>query len=86
MNITTKQIEEELITYLKKGNPNIDNLKVIPKDISLVEQGYMDSFAIVDLVTYFENKWKIKIENHEISVENFGSINKMIKFIESKII
>ena len=86
MNTTTKQIEEELITYLKKGNPNIDNLKVIPKDISLVEQGYMDSFAIVDLVTYFENKWKIKIENHEISVENFGSINKMIKFIESKII
>ena len=86
MNITTKQIEEELITYLKKGNPNIDNLKVIPKDISLVEQGYMDSFAIVDLVTYFENKWEIEIQNHEISVENFGSINKMIKFIESKII
>ena len=63
----------------------MSKLKNIPKEESLVELGYMDSFGIIDLVTYFENKWKIKIENEEITPEFFSSINKMIKLIERKI-
>jgi len=85
MNITIKDVENDLIDYLKKGSPIMSKLKNIPKEESLVELGYMDSFGIIDLVTYFENKWKIKIENEEITPEFFSSINKMIKLIERKI-
>ena len=86
MNITLEEIEKDLINYLKKGNPLIKKLNVIPKDKSLVELGYLDSFAIIDLVTYFENKWKIKIDNDEITPEFFGSINKMTKMLNKKIL
>jgi acyl carrier protein len=85
MNITIEEIETDLIQYLKSGNPLMAKLNEIPKNDSLVELGYMDSFGIIDLVTYFEKKWKIKIENEEITVEHFGSINKMIKLINQKI-
>ena len=78
MSTTNKEIEKDLIRYLKKGNPILSNMKNISMDESLVELGYIDSFGIVDLVTYFENKWKIKIENEEITKEKFGSINKMV--------
>ena len=85
MNITIKEIETDLIQYLKSGNPLMAKLNEIPKNDSLVELGYMDSFGIIDLVTYFEKQWKIKIENEEITVEHFGSINKMTKLIIQKI-
>ena len=86
MNITIKEVEKDLINYLKNGNPLIAKLDSIPKNESLVELGYMDSFGIIDLVTYFENKWKIKIENDEITPEFFGSINKMLEMLEQKIL
>ena len=61
-------------------------MKSIPMDKSLVELGYIDSFGVIDLVTYFENKWKIKIENEEITKEKFGSINKMVNLICTKLL
>ena len=85
MNITIKEIEKQLTEYLKSGNPLIAKLDKIPKNESLVELGYMDSFGIIDLVTYFEKHWKIKIENEEITPEFFGSIDKMVKLIDKKI-
>ncbi len=85
MNISIKKIENDLIEYLKKGSPILSKMKEIPKDKSLVEEGYLDSFAIIDLVTYFENKWKISIDNDELTPEFFGSINKMVQMINSKL-
>ena len=78
MNISSKDIENELINYLKKGNPQIIRSEDVPKNTSLVELGYLDSFGIIDLITYFENKWNIKISNDEITPEHFGSIKKMV--------
>jgi acyl carrier protein len=86
MSTTNKEIEKDLIRYLKKGNPILSNMKNISMDESLVELGYIDSFGIIDLVTYFENKWKIKIENEEITKEQFGSINKMVNLINAKLL
>ena len=86
MSTTNKEIEEDLIRYLKNGNPILSNMKNISMDESLVELGYIDSFGIIDLVTYFENKWKIKIENEEITKEQFGSINKMVNLINTKLL
>jgi len=86
MSTTNKEIEKDLIRYLKNGNPILSNMKNISMDESLVELGYIDSFGIIDLVTYFENKWKIKIENEEITKEQFGSINKMVNLINTKLL
>ena len=74
-----------LTTYLKKGNPSLSRIKEIPLDKSLVELGYMDSFGVIDTVAFIENKWKIKIEDEELTKEKFGSINKMVNLIYQKI-
>ncbi len=80
-----EKVFDLLITYLKKGNPSLDKIKDIPMDKSLVELGYMDSFGVIDTVTFIENKWKIKIEDEELTKEKFGSINKMVNLIYHKI-
>jgi len=85
MSITSKEIEKDLIRYLKNGNPILNKMKDVPLNESLVELGYIDSFGVIDLVTYLENKWKVKIENVEITKEKFGSISKMINLVYSKL-
>ena len=85
MSITSKEIEKDLIQYLKNGNPILDKMKDVPLNESLVELGYIDSFGVIDLVTYLENKWKVKIENAEITKEKFGSISKIINLVYSKL-
>ena len=85
MSITNKDIKKDLISYLKKGNPILNKMKELPTEKSLVELGYMDSFGVIDVVTYLENKWSVKIEDSEITKEKFGSITKMTDLIFSKI-
>ena len=81
----TLQKKSGRIAFRKKGNPNLNKIKNFPLDKSLVELGFMDSFGIIDTVTYIENKWKIKIDDIEITKEKFGSVNKMVNLIYSKL-
>ena len=85
MSITNKDVEKDLVRYLKNGNPMLDKMKIIPMNESLVELGYMDSFSVIDVVTYLEKKWKVKIEDNEITKEQFGSVLKMADLINKKI-
>ena len=79
-------VRNEIIQYLKTGNPLIAKLKEIPLDESLVELELMDSFGVVDIVTFLENKYSITIEDSEITKEKFGSINKMSALIVEKLL
>ena len=83
MSKEKKKILNELLEYLKMGNPLISNLKEIPLNESLVELGYLDSFAIIDLVEFLEKSQKVKILDEEITKENFGSINKMVDILKA---
>ena len=81
----SSKIVDTIIDYLKKGNPTYNELQVIPLDQSLVELGYMDSFGVIDMVTFLEGYYSITINDDEITKEKFGSINKMAKLVEEKI-
>jgi acyl carrier protein len=78
-------VEEKLLRYFKNNFPALKKLKNIPKNTSLAELGYLDSFAIIDMVTFIETTWKIKIEDKDITSKKMGSINKMVDFINKKI-
>ena len=84
ISLLIKKIEEHNVNYYIKNNPLISNVKKIPLDKSLVELGYFDSIGIYNLVIYLENLFKIKIEGEEITIEKFGSINKMVNLIYKK--
>ena len=85
MKIEKKNILKDLLIYLKKGNPILSKMKKIPLNHSLVELGYLDSFGVIEVITYFEKKYKISINDNEITKEKFGSINKMVSLVFEKI-
>ena len=85
MKKNKEKILKELQVYLNQSSPIIKNTKNLPLNKSLLELGYLDSFGVIDLVSFIEKKYKIKVENDELSKEKFGSMNKMVNLIFEKI-
>lgn len=77
-------IINQIIKFLKKGNPLLKGKKKIPTNISLLQAGYLDLFGFLELVSFIEKKFKITIKDDEITPEKFGSLNKMSALIKIK--
>ena len=56
----------------------------LANDDSLLELGLIDSTGALELVTFLEGKYGIKIEDNELDPENLDSINKLVGFINRK--
>ena len=81
--MTHDKIRTCIIDYLRAGNPILAELEHVPLDQSLVQLGYMDSFGVIDIVTFLEGTYSIQIMDEEITMEKFGSINKMVELVLS---
>ena len=81
--VTREQFVERTITYIRSTFP-LDPTMEIPRDESLVEIGILDSYSMLDIITFFETEFGIITLDEEVSTENFGSIDNMADFFVSK--
>jgi acyl carrier protein len=73
---------EKILDYLRSSvllNPADE----IPLDRSLLEAGILDSYGIVDLLTFIEGEFGLAIPDEDITKEKMGSIRKMARYIGS---
>ncbi len=52
---------------------------------NIFELGIVNSLFAMQLVLFLEKEFNFEVENDEIDLSNFGSINSMANFIENKI-
>lgn len=57
----------------------------IDDEMSLIDSNTVDSVGILEIVGFIENRFKIKVEDTELTAENLDSINKIARFIERKL-
>lgn len=50
----------------------------------LMRAGIIDSFGILELLTFVETTFEIRIDDADITEEHFSSIGAMSSYIESK--
>ncbi|MDX1387847.1 MAG: acyl carrier protein [Acidobacteriota bacterium] len=79
-----EQIVAEIIEFIVDNNPVSDDDLPLPRDESLYQKGILDSTGVIELVDFIERRWSIKIRNEEITLEKFGSLNKMARLARSK--
>ena len=53
-------------------------MKKLTYDTPLISSGYVDSFSMVSLLVFLENKFKIKIPPGKATPEAFDSVNKIV--------
>lgn len=60
------------------GN-NANNLR---NDDEIPASGLLDSAGLMELVLWFETTYGLTIEEDQITVDNFGTIDAMAKYLE----
>lgn len=53
-------------------------------DTPLFSSGLLDSFAIVDLMTFVENETGIRFDPSDVSLDNLDSVAKIVAYVESR--
>ena len=61
-----------------------DNTTQPDPDESLFDSGFLDSFALPDLVTELEREFGIKIPDSDLNPRKFESLAKIQNYIESR--
>ena len=75
-----EKFEQVIVDYVKSFaivEPDQD----IPRDQSLLEVGILDSFGIVEMITFIESEFDIAIPDEDMTKDKLGSINKMAQYV-----
>jgi acyl carrier protein len=54
----------------------------IDMDESLIDQGIIDSFGLVEIAAFLEKDFGQPIKQEQMIRDNFGSVNKIVRFVE----
>jgi acyl carrier protein len=75
-----QEIKEIILNYILKEYIDDDEAD-ITYDTPLISGGYVDSFSMVSLLVFLENKFKIKIPPAKATPEAFDSVNKIAALV-----
>jgi acyl carrier protein len=76
-------------TFEKLKNYIVDNFlfgddKGLEYATSFLENGIIDSTGILELISFLEESFGMKVKDDELIPENLDSINNLVKFIALK--
>lgn len=72
-------MKEKIISILN----DIDEDIVSSNSDNLLEEGVIDSFTIIEILTEIEDQLGIKIPDDQVLPENFISIDKIVELVEN---
>jgi len=71
-------IREEVENYISK----LTNENGIDHSLNLFKSNLLSSLDVLDLLSFIENTYNITVSDDDLGIENFGSIDNMVKYIE----
>mgnify|MGYP000572849618 CR=1 FL=1 len=72
-------MKEKIIAILSDLRPEFD---FTDESLNFIEEGMLDSFDIVTLISDFEDQFGIQIAGSEVLPENFANIDSIVKLLE----
>jgi len=73
---------DSLKTFLN-DDLDVDSASV-SEDSPLFSSGIIDSFSLVSLMAFIEDKGNLRINPSEVTIDNLDSIERILKFVDSK--
>ena len=80
MSSVKKEVRQFVVDNLLFGETDLQ----LRDNDSFVELGIVDSAGVLELVTFLEATYQLKIEDKEVIPANLDSINVVCSFVESK--
>ena len=80
MSEHTTKIKQFIIENFLFGNDD-----GLTEDASFLEEGIIDSTGVLELITFIEEEFQIKVDDDELIPENLDSINNLSAFLKTKL-
>jgi acyl carrier protein len=74
------EMKEMVLQYVIREYIDDDDV-TLTYDSPLISSGYVDSFSMVSLLVFLENKFKIKIPPSKATPEAFDSVNNIVALV-----
>jgi acyl carrier protein len=75
-----KQQIREFVCKTTFSDPNKINDETL-----LFDEGIFDSMGLLNLISFLEEDFNVKVEDSELDAANFGSINAITSYLERKL-
>jgi acyl carrier protein/D-alanine--poly(phosphoribitol) ligase subunit 2 len=75
------EMQKVILEYVKNEYLEDDDDDLNP-DTPLISSGIVDSFSMVSLKRFLENKYKISIPDDKATPQAFDSVNKIIALVK----
>ncbi|HID21984.1 MAG TPA: acyl carrier protein [Planctomycetaceae bacterium] len=80
-----ESLDQEIRDFVRENFLFGDESETLEDDTSFLEQGFIDSTGVLELVTFLEQRFGIEIADDELVPENLESIRRVVAFVESKL-
>jgi acyl carrier protein len=74
------EVEEFIVKEIALGR-GIDS---VAHDRNLLADEVIDSLGIVELISFMEAKYGVKVDDDDLAPENFRSVDSIVAFVEAK--
>ena len=80
-----EQIRQELRRFVVTNFLLGEDDAVLDDDASFIEQGIVDSTGVLELVSFLEQRYAIKLDDEDLVPDNLDSIQNLLAFLERKL-
>ena len=80
MRIGERVKEYILAEYLPDTDPGD-----LTYETPLIKSGILDSLATLNVRSFVEDEFEVRLENHEVDFDNFGTLGDIESLVEAKI-
>jgi len=77
-------IKEQIRQYLSENFLFSSNGFELGDDVSLLEEGVVDSTGVLELVMFVEESFGLQVPDEEIVPANFDTVNNLAAYIQRK--
>ena len=75
-------LRRELASFIEKNLLGEDRKISIDETTALIEEGILDSMALMQLVGFLEERTSVRVPDDEVSPENFETIEAIERMVD----
>lgn len=80
-----EQIRQELRRFVVTNFLLGEDDAALDDDASFIEKGIVDSTGVLELVSFLEQRYAVKLDDEDLVPDNLDSIHNLLAFLERKL-
>lgn len=82
--IARTDCRDKIKGYITENLTNVDEDQEIHDDDNIFMKGFVNSLFAMKLLSFVEKEFEITVDDDDIEISKFSSVNKIVELIEKK--